>query len=99
MHSRPLDGFLHFYIEYTLTVTTVSPKVSNWNITGKEYFCIKNLLLSSTVLKSMGTSTMNKKEISDSNIKGGASKDFSDSCIVQEDSLTENQENLKNTCN
>ena len=42
---------------------------------------------------------MKKKDISDSNIKGGMSKDFEDSCIVQEDSVNENQENMKNTGN
>jgi hypothetical protein len=50
-------------------------------------------------LKTLGSSAVHKKEISDSNIKGGQSKDFEDSCIVQDDSVNENQENIKNTGN
>lgn len=44
----------------------------------------------SGLLKTQGSSAMKKKDISDSNIKGGMSKDFEDSCIVQEDSINEN---------
>jgi hypothetical protein len=40
-----------------------------------------------------------KKEVLDSNIQGGKSGDFEESCIVNDDSITDNQENRANLAN
>ena len=82
--------------------TRTSPKVSVFTGRKSGFETMQSAYLKgsrSGLLKTSGSSAIKKKDISDSNIKGGMSKDFEDSCIVQEDSINENQENMKNTGN
>ena len=43
--------------------------------------------------------SVKKKEIPDSDIQGGKSGDFEESCIVNDDSINDNQENRANLAN
>ena len=71
----------------------LSPKVSVFTGPKSGFETMQSAYLKgsrSGLLKTSGSSAIKRKEISDSNIKGGLSKDFEDSCIVQEDSNSEN---------